>query len=71
MELAELAARGSGVTILPQSVSRNRSDLHAVALSPQLRGRLVLTWRAGGPISPAARALIGVAREHLRVGADA
>ncbi|MBO0680627.1 LysR family transcriptional regulator [Mycolicibacterium sp. S2-37] len=71
MELAELAARGLGVAILPQSVARNRTDLHAVTLTPELRGRLVLAWRAGGPVSPAARALIALARDHLRVGADA
>ncbi|WP_167101607.1 LysR family transcriptional regulator [Mycobacterium sp. DL592] len=71
MELADLAARGLGTAILPQSVSRHRSDLHAVALTPELRGRLVLAWRAHGPVSPAARVLIGLARDHLRVGAGA
>jgi DNA-binding transcriptional LysR family regulator len=68
MELADLAARGLGVAIVPQSVARHRPDLHAVALTPQLRGRLVLAWRASGPVSPAARALIELARRHLRVG---
>lgn len=68
MELAELAARGLGVAIVPSSVARHRPDLHAVALTPQVRGRLVLAWRASGPVSPAARALIGLARRHLRVG---
>ncbi|MGE2716733.1 LysR substrate-binding domain-containing protein [Mycolicibacterium litorale] len=66
-ELADLAARGLGVAIVPRSVARNRADLHPVAITPELRGRLVLAWRAGGPVSPAARALIGMAREHLRV----
>jgi DNA-binding transcriptional LysR family regulator len=66
-ELADLAARGLGVAVVPESLARNRADLHAVAITPQLRGRLVLAWRAGGPVSPAARALIGMAREHLRV----
>lgn len=70
-ELAELAARGLGVAVVPQSVSRNRADLHPVALTPELRGRLVLAWRAHGPVSPAARALIALARDHLRVGAGA
>lgn len=68
MELAELAARGLGVAIVPQSVARHRAGLHAVALTPALRGRLVLAWRASGPVSPAARALIGLARGHLHVG---
>lgn len=67
-ELADLAARGLGVAIVPRSVPRHRPDLHAVALTPELRGRLVLAWRASGPVSPAARALIGLARRHLRVG---
>lgn len=66
-ELAALAARGLGVAIVPQSVSRNRSDLHAVAITPELRGRLVLAWRASGPVGPAGRVLIGMAREHVRV----
>ncbi|BBY15663.1 LysR family transcriptional regulator [Mycolicibacterium litorale] len=70
-ELADLAARGLGVAIVPQSVARHRADLHAVAITPELRGRLVLAWRAGGPVSPAARALIGMARERLRVTGDA
>ncbi|WP_197377612.1 LysR family transcriptional regulator [Mycolicibacterium baixiangningiae] len=67
-ELADLAAHGLGVAIVPQSVSCNRADLHPVAITPELRGRLVLAWRASGPVSPAARALIGMARERLRVG---
>jgi DNA-binding transcriptional LysR family regulator len=66
-ELADLAARGLGVAVVPQSLARNRADLHPVAIAPQLRGRLALAWRARGPVSPAARALIGMAREHLRV----
>lgn len=70
-ELADLAARGLGVAVVPQSLARNRADLHAVSITPQLRGRLVLAWRASGPVSPAARVLIGMAREHLRVGGGA
>lgn len=66
-ELAALAARGLGVAIVPRPVARGRADLHGVAIIPELRGRLVLAWRSSGPVSPAARALIGMAREHLRV----
>ncbi|MGV0744747.1 LysR family transcriptional regulator [Mycolicibacterium sp. XJ870] len=69
--LADLAARGLGVAIVPQSVARGRSDVHAIAIRPELRGRLVLAWRATGPISPAARALIEMARAQLHVGPDA
>jgi hypothetical protein len=40
--------------------------LRAIAITrPELRGRLELAWRAEGPISPAARALIGRACEML------
>lgn len=70
-ELAALAARGLGVAIVPRSVARNRADLHAMSVTPRLRGRLVLAWRADGPVSPAARALIRLAREHLHVGGGA
>ncbi|MCV7358600.1 LysR family transcriptional regulator [Mycolicibacterium fluoranthenivorans] len=66
--LADLAARGLGVAIVPHSVARARDDVHAIAIVPQLRGRLVLTWRAEGPVSPAARALVQMAREQLDVG---
>src|SRR4029079_7487242 len=57
LALCELAERGLGVAIVPASVPRNRDGLRALAIVPQLRGRLVLAWRAGGPMSPAARVL--------------
>ena len=61
--LAQLASRGLGVAILPESVALAHPELHAIALSrPAMRGRLALAWRIGGPISPAARALVGRAR---------
>ena len=71
IELAELAERGLGAAIVPQSVSRSRPGLHAISIRPELRGRLVLAWRAAAPISPAARALVDLAREHVRVSARA
>jgi DNA-binding transcriptional LysR family regulator len=52
--LAGLAERGLGVAIVPASVPRDRPDLHAVDFVRELRGRLVLAWRATGPVSPAA-----------------
>ena len=55
MALADLAHHGLGVAILPQSMARSRDGLHAMRLVPQLRGRLVLAWRSGGLMSPAAR----------------
>lgn len=63
--LAELAERGLGVAIVPASIPRDRDGVHALAIVPQLRGRLVLAWRAGGPMSPAARVLVDKARRLL------
>lgn len=62
--LAELAACGLGVALLPGPFAEYRSDRLAVLQinPPQLRGRLVLAWRASGPPGPAGRAMIG----HLR-----
>lgn len=71
LALADLAARGLGIAIVPASVPRGRADLRAVAFTPELRGRLVLAWRSAGPISPAARVLIDRARRLLRVSARA
>ncbi|MGV0814804.1 LysR substrate-binding domain-containing protein [Mycolicibacterium boenickei] len=67
--LAELAERGLGVAVLPESVATARTALHPVPITPELRGRLVFAWRADGPMSPAARVLIQMARRRLRVGA--
>jgi DNA-binding transcriptional LysR family regulator len=71
LALADLAERGLGVAIVPASVPRGREQLRALAIVPQLRGRLVLAWRSGGPMSPAARVLVEKARRLLRVGAGA
>ncbi|PEG35130.1 LysR family transcriptional regulator [Mycolicibacterium agri] len=71
LELADMAERGLGVAIVPESVPRGRDDLHALAFVPELRGRLVLAWRSAGPVSPAARVLIDRARRLLRVTARA
>jgi DNA-binding transcriptional LysR family regulator len=66
MVLALLAAHGLGVAIVPASLARAREDLHPLTITrPELRGRLAFAWRAEGPISPAARALVGRARRLL------
>ena len=66
MVLAQLAARGLGVAIVPVSVAKGREDLHPLTITqPELRGCLAFAWRSEGPISPAARALIGRARRML------
>ncbi|MFN6546717.1 LysR family transcriptional regulator [Mycolicibacterium nivoides] len=69
--LAELAERGLGVAVLPESVAVARTALHPLPITPELRGRLVFAWRARGPMSPAARVLIEMARRRLRVGGPA
>jgi DNA-binding transcriptional LysR family regulator len=63
-----LAERGLGVAIVPSSVSRTRPGLHALAITPEIRGRLVLAWRSTGPMSPATAVLLQMARRLIRVG---
>ncbi|WP_028921328.1 LysR substrate-binding domain-containing protein [Pseudonocardia acaciae] len=62
--LAELAASGLGVAILPAPYAQARpADLRTITITrPDLRGQLALAWRADAPLSPAARALI----DHIR-----
>jgi DNA-binding transcriptional LysR family regulator len=55
--LAQLAARGLGVAILPEPAA---AGLHTLALG--LRGQIALAWRTDGPSSPAARAFMQHAR---------
>ena len=61
-------ARELGVAILPESVATvDDSQLHPIAVTdPEIRSQLALAWRTDGPISPAARKLIALAREALR-----
>ncbi|KAA0109500.1 LysR family transcriptional regulator [Mycolicibacterium sp. P1-5] len=66
--LAELAERGLGVAVLPEVVAAARKKLRPLPITPGLRGRLSFAWRAHGPMSPAARVLIGMARDRLAVG---
>jgi DNA-binding transcriptional LysR family regulator len=59
--LAQLAARGLGVAILPEPAAVD--GLHTLPLG--LRGQIALAWRAGGvggDLSPAGRAFM----EHAR-----
>jgi len=65
--LAQLAGRGLGVAILPASMASDPEvGLHAIVFEwPTMRARIELAWRAAGPISPAARALIRHARRAL------
>lgn len=62
--LAQLAARGLGVAIVPESTARRHEDeVHMVRIvRPALRSRLAMAWRADGQRNTAARALIDMAR---------
>jgi DNA-binding transcriptional LysR family regulator len=58
-----LAERGLGPAILAESMA---GGLHAVRITdPSPRSRLAFAWRAEGPQSPAARALIGLAENQM------
>ncbi|MEU5882803.1 LysR family transcriptional regulator [Spirillospora sp. NPDC047279] len=71
--LARLAARDLGVAILPESAARAfAAEVRTVRIGrPRLRGRIALAWRADGPTSPAARALITLARTRMPAPAPA
>lgn len=60
--LMDLAERGLGVAILPASAPEH---LHVLQISPRMRSRLELVWRADASPSPAAGALIGRTRQSL------
>ncbi|MFI6768500.1 LysR family transcriptional regulator [Streptomyces sp. NPDC050355] len=63
--LAQLAARGLGVAVVPALPAQAAADLGLRTLritEPQPRGRVALAWRTRGPAGPAARALL----ERLR-----
>jgi DNA-binding transcriptional LysR family regulator len=69
--LAELAAQDIAVAILPRSVAAALgARLRPMLIDDQqLRGRVALAWRAGGPSAPAGRALLRVAqRENVVPG---
>jgi DNA-binding transcriptional LysR family regulator len=54
-----LVARGIGLAILPRSfVERPGAQISFRTLSPPLRMRVVLWWRSGRRLSPAARAFV-------------
>lgn len=65
--VADLAEHGLGMAILPRPLAESRAPaLRPIALTrPTPRSRLDLAWRAEGPVSPAAQALVALARERL------
>ncbi|MDR0345641.1 MAG: LysR family transcriptional regulator [Nocardiopsaceae bacterium] len=64
---AQLAGRGLGAALLPESVIRaHRGQVRGIPLArPRLRGRIALACRPGPAASPAARAFIAHARQQL------
>lgn len=67
--LLRLAGRGAGVAVVPEPAllapavrALDRPPV-GVPLDPELRTRLFLVWRCGGPSGPAARALLDRLRE--------
>ncbi|MEV6830434.1 LysR family transcriptional regulator [Amycolatopsis sp. NPDC051102] len=66
--LVQLATRGLGVAIVPESLARyHQAELRVIGIGGAgLRGVLALAWRTDGPLSPAARALIAFARAAYR-----
>jgi DNA-binding transcriptional LysR family regulator len=65
--LAQLAALGLGVAVLPESTACAWSaELHTITITrPELRARLALAWCAESLKSPAGRTLISAARKLL------
>ncbi|WP_031468285.1 LysR family transcriptional regulator [Sciscionella sediminilitoris] len=63
----ELAERGLGIAILPRRFATTYGErARAVPLGrPAMRARLVFAWRANGPLSPAAKALVHRVRTTL------
>ena len=56
--VAQLAAGGLGVAIVPGSVAVDDPALQVVSIEPQMTGRIVLAWRANGYRSPASVAFV-------------
>jgi DNA-binding transcriptional LysR family regulator len=65
--VAELAATGLGVGIVPKSVAdARRAILHTIAITgPAMHGEIALAWRDAGPISPATRTLVKRLRDAV------
>ncbi|MFD8542835.1 LysR family transcriptional regulator [Streptomyces sp. NPDC059649] len=68
--LAQLAARGLGVAVIPALPPAAAAEygLRTLPLTdPRPRGRVALAWRTAGPATPAARALLDRLRTALPV----
>jgi DNA-binding transcriptional LysR family regulator len=69
--LAQFAAHGLGVAVLPEGIAAAAGDELRVLeiVQPRLRGQVALAWRAGGPPGPAARAFLGRLQKALATSA--
>lgn len=68
--LAQLAARGLGVAVVPALPADTVSAFGLRTLEitePRLRGRVALAWRTDGPTSPAATVVLELLRTTLTV----
>jgi DNA-binding transcriptional LysR family regulator len=63
--MVQLVAEGIGVALMPRSGGQEASDVATIPIThPVIDRRIILVWRPGAT-SPAARAFITLAREHL------
>src|SRR5215469_15998345 len=63
--MVQLVAEGIGVALMPRSGRQDADDVVTIAIThPAIDRRIILAWRPGAA-SPAARAFITLAREHL------
>ncbi|MFJ5831499.1 LysR family transcriptional regulator [Streptomyces sp. NPDC093089] len=66
--LAQLAARGLGIAVLP-GLPGEADTAHGLRtleiVEPRLRARVALAWRSSGPSGPAATALLDLLRKRL------
>lgn len=56
--VAQLAAGGLGIAIVPESAVIDDPALHTISIEPRMTGRIVLAWRADGYRSPASVAFV-------------
>lgn len=63
--LADLAAQGLGVAVVPAPALTGRDDVRAVPIVPGARASIDLARRRDTPLSPAARALLARARAGI------
>jgi DNA-binding transcriptional LysR family regulator len=58
--VVDLARRGLGVAVVPATAAER---VHALRITPPVRSRLALVWRADAALAPAAAALLSRVRQ--------